>query len=320
MEILIPRLRHVLSHLSAFLAIAEDIDVARTVDVDGIIYPSPHPLDPVLVDTYNSLVQAARKLMRKLECDKQAVFDEGSNVWSLGQAVFVDRTALDSLTLAKLRLEFLWAWDNPAEGLKVTVDVLKSAMVDTVDDYQKLYEVAQKQEDAHRHGIRASIGLRDGQISPANRHRLSMAGPRHGGGDHLPSADEIAANLDFNLDDVIDEDEDVVDVGFALGGRSKTKPSAAAQYGNAGQLQAPVDSTGRAVSPAKGRGPSLDIRHPSNASVSSATATYWERETDGDGTSTIRPSVDGRHPEEEDEDDLDLDRESLNEHMALIRG
>ncbi|KAG9040494.1 hypothetical protein FS837_000552 [Tulasnella sp. UAMH 9824] len=306
-EILIPRLRHVLSHLSAFLAIAEDIDVARTVDVDGIIYPSPHPPDPVLVDTYNSLVQAARKLMRKLECDKQAVFDEGSNVWSLGQAIFVDRTALDSLTLAKLRLEFLWAWDNPAEGLKVTVDVLKSAMVDTVDDYQKLYEVAQKQEDAHRHGIRASIGLRDGQISPANRHRLSMAGPRHGGDHHLPSADEIAANLDFNLDDVIDEDEDVVDVGFALGGRSKTKPSAATQYANAGQLQAPVDSTGRAVSPAKGRGPSLDIRHPSNASVSSATATYWERETDGDGTSTIRPSVDGRHPEEEDEDDLDLD-------------
>ncbi|KAG9019883.1 hypothetical protein FRB90_000013 [Tulasnella sp. 427] len=304
-EVVIPRLRHVLSHLSAFLAIAEDIDVARTVDVDGIIYSSP---EPALADTYNGLVQTARKLMRKLECDKQAIYDEGSNVWSLGQAIFVERTAMDAVTLVKLRLEFLKTWDNPADGLKCTAEVLTSAMVDTVDDYQKLYEVAQKQEDAHRHGIRASIGHRDGQTSPVNRHRLSLAaGPRHDR-NLIQSADEITANLDFNLDDVIDEDEDVVDVSFALGNQSKTKPSAAAQYAHAGQLHAPIDpSTGRAASPARGRGPSLDIRHRQSGSISTATATAWERETDGDGTSTIRPSMDGRHVEEDDEDDLDLD-------------
>ncbi|KAG8908432.1 hypothetical protein FRB99_006637 [Tulasnella sp. 403] len=313
-EALVPRIRHIVSYLSAFLSSMEDIDVARSIDVDGIIYPSPHPVDPALVEEYNGLVQQARYLIRKLEADKQAVYDHGSSLWTDFQAGFADHTAATDGGNAGLHLNYTNDRTSLGTFIRSQAGALRSAIFDTADCYEALFEVSRKQADAYRHGVRGSIGLRDGQISPAQRHRMSIVG-QHGLDDvpHTATDPHLSPNLDLNLGDSLDDDEDVVDVGFALGrSKAKTQPAPAPQ---AVQLQAPIPPTSRSVSPSKSGpwpsngGPSKGSRaHTPALSVSTAAPTYREVETDRDGASTIRQSTDVPPPNyEDDEDDEDFD-------------
>ena len=283
-EILIPRLRNILSHLTAFLGLAEDIDVARTIDVDGIMYPSSNPLEPGVVEEYTATVHSARKLIRKLEFDKQAVYDDGSSMWAYAQAAFAD-AEVDAL--AQLSDFKRHDGQTPAQLITHTSALLKSSIGDTMDGYVSLLSVAKNQEDAHKRGVRGSIGLRVGQPKETDT------------GDIMPLS---AVDSNISISDLMMDQgggpEDVVDVGFALG-RGKGK---APQYHNVVQLGQPATKNGV---------PS-GSHHQRIPSTGTAAPTYRENETDGDGTSTIRQSTDMPPPsyhhrdesDEEDEDEL----------------
>lgn len=313
--------------MHAFLAVAEDIDVARDLDVDGVrIEQLSNQADTSAVEAYAAQVKQAKNLVRKLEADKQAVYDDGTHLWNSTQAAFADLTTYPK----GLGLSLSRRWESHRQRMHAITLALKNAILDTLDGFTTLLEIAQQQQEAvNKKGIRGSIGLRDGQMSVSKRRHLSAPagfGPK--GRSLISPADSEQMESHLNLalggvdeeeededEDDDDEDDEMVDVGFALA-KGKARPSNM-QPTSTVVLQAqpapPRDSGHKgghwlALDPLSSGSQSS---YGDAASSSHAGSTLAESEKDGDGTSTIRQSTDGTLAEEEDEDDLDLDRKSV---------
>ena len=64
----------------------EDIDIARTIDVDGFQPGEQQYGAPDLVAEYAEQVELARNLVRKFEASKQTIYDDGACIWTAAQA------------------------------------------------------------------------------------------------------------------------------------------------------------------------------------------------------------------------------------------
>lgn len=317
--------------MHSFLAVAEDIDIARNVDVDGDrIEQLSNQADAGAVDAYAAQVQLAKTLIRKLEVDKQAIYDDGAYLWNCAQSAFADFLSSPPKLLKGVGLALSRRWENHTQRLHAVALSLKSAILDTLEGFQALHEVSAKQDEAvHQKGIRGSIGLRDGQMTIAQRKHMSAPpgfglksplSPESADSEDLDE-DQMESHLNMGLggvDEEASEDDELVDVGFALGkgkARAVKQQHQLAAAGTTVVLQTPQPNqrpaqqkAGQwlALEPQSGAGRSGTTHSTHSASSSTAVATLGESEKDGtDGASTIRQSADDITLAEEDEDDED---------------
>ncbi|KAG8968747.1 hypothetical protein FRC03_006202 [Tulasnella sp. 419] len=233
-EALIPLVRMALVNLTAYLAAVEDCDIARTIDVDGF-QPGDQQGAPELVAEYAEQVELARRLIRSLEASKQAVYDDGSCVWTAAQACYAESitgdgeqlVSLETLrkreeTLLALGLDIPSGWPSHMSLIYAAVTSLRESLKDIMKSLESLLDVGIRQEEAASQGVHGSVGHRDGQVgrqrgmAGANNNNNLHHGLHHQGG--------LGMNLDFGFDDQEEEEdgedggEGMVDVGFALGG------------------------------------------------------------------------------------------------------
>lgn len=263
---LIPRIRLVLAHTSAFLSLAEDTDIARTIDVDGFRAESmTAQAETGLAQAYSSLVDQARVLVRKLETAKQAIYDDASAIWTAAQACFAedftvsesgtDLTAKQlkpilgdpSLTAEPIIRQSTRAspkdpgldvetsalgFENFLSVIPAGVTSLRSALLETVESLGALANIGIQQEEAAKRGIRGSIGLRDGQMmSWASGDHSLQNGHGHytdvnAAIEHLTMDGAHDQMLNLSLEDEGYEDEDGDEMVDVSFALGRKKPSA----------------------------------------------------------------------------------------------
>ncbi|KAG9035607.1 hypothetical protein FRB95_011013 [Tulasnella sp. JGI-2019a] len=327
-EQVIPRVRHILANVHAFLSVAEDVDIARNVDIDGArIEQLTNQADPAIVEAYSAQVQLAKTLIRKLEADKQTVYDDATHLWHCTQSAFADFISCPPKLLRGVGMSLSRRWEDHIQRLNAVALNLKNAILDTLDGYQALYVVGTEQaEGVNRHNA-TNTGTQ--KTSNVIRRHIS-APPGFGLKPGFSPADSTDSHLNMTLggvdeddddddddEEYEDEDDDIVGMGFALGkGKSRPPPPTATVL-----LQPPTPGyRGDAVAPMKG-GKWLALEplsgSPSSAMMESPTSVS----KDGDGASTIRQSVDGQetlrdeeYGEEDDIGDLEEEELELNGH------
>ena len=324
--------------MSAFLALAEDTDVARNLDVDGLRkeLSAQVQLESSLAEEYGKQVDLARRLVRKLEVDKQAVYDDGSSLWTAVQAAFSTETS------QIFSPPDGWSSHLSPHGyvdvMYAAVNSLRTSLAGTLETFEALVEVGRNQEEGAKRGVRGSIGLRDGQslvIQQQNHRLLNHIGeeetqtttlPRLNA--HMLSSYELEsqmASLDLSMmsdsdgeadgEDGGDGEDEMVDVGFALGTTKKSKRLL--------QHQASPPQ----VQPSSRMG-DANARFISHHRLLSVAASSTEVGDDGtmsiadSKTSTIRPesSVDMRKEYVVDEEEEDDDDDDFRRKLHLISG
>src|SRR5258708_9993923 len=111
---------------SEFLALAEDIDVAGYVDVEGF---------ENVPETYLQDVQRGRELVRTFETARQALYDDSSVVLMASQAIHVSL--------------FGQGGQGPAEVVHAAVPALRENLGTLMETLELLLDVAQRQGEVH---------------------------------------------------------------------------------------------------------------------------------------------------------------------------
>ncbi|KAG8862412.1 hypothetical protein FRB96_001482 [Tulasnella sp. 330] len=329
MEHVIPRIRHILANVTAFLSLAEDIDVARNLDIDGVrLEQLTNQADSGAVEAYSAHVQLAKTLIRKLEADKQAVYDVGSHLWNCAQSAFADFVSCSPKLLKGVGIALSRRWEDHSQRLNAVALSLRSAILDTLDGYQALHAVVSMQEAAINKSTRAETisGMGPTKV-PAVMRRHMSAPPGFGTKILFSPAESIDSHLNMlggvNEDEeeeeddgeYDDEDDDIVGMGFALGKGKARQPSPSTTVLlqpphpiNRGASSTPIKG-GKwlALEPVTGPPTSVIMESPASATL------------DGDGASTIRQSIDGQTTlrDEDNDEGVDDDLEDLEEEDDL---
>jgi son of sevenless len=180
--------RSAISWLHLVLSSFADVNLARTVDVDGINREAQPG------DAYLQSVHKARVLVRTVEAYLQSLYDDGSSL------------LLAIITHASLQTSSI---SPPSERVRSLTASLKNNIVQVFQTLEKLLSVGQEQAAKGPSDYRGSIEWRMSRIlnSDSNLGRTLK---------ELQVASE---------DDSYDEGEDVVDMEHAFGRKPAPKPS-----------------------------------------------------------------------------------------------
>ena len=118
--------RLAIAQLSEFLALAEDIDVAGYVDVEGF---------ENVPETYIQDVQRARELIRMFETARQALYDDSSVVLMASQAIHVSL--------------FGQGGQGPPEIVHTAIPALRENLGTLMETLELLLDIAQSQGEVH---------------------------------------------------------------------------------------------------------------------------------------------------------------------------
>ena len=118
--------RLAIAQLSEFLALAEDIDVAGYVDVEGF---------ENVPETYLQDVQRARELIRTFETARQALYDDSSVVLMASQAIHVSL--------------FGQGGQGPPDVVHAAIPALRENLGTLMETLELLLDIAQSQGEVH---------------------------------------------------------------------------------------------------------------------------------------------------------------------------
>ncbi|CAA7261462.1 unnamed protein product [Cyclocybe aegerita] len=202
------RVQELVTQISTFLSLIADIHVARHVDIDGIRQAG----DAAANDHYSHSVENARHLVRTLEAVTQAIYDDSS-------ALLVTTQTLHDGDGDPLRGEREAAYDlldSLASSLGMNLNLVKQT-------FEGLLSVGHEQADIAQGDYNGSIEWRMSRLSVINDH---INGTQHTFKEAYGS-----------------DNEDVVDMGFALKPGLRTQKSAAESSYDSYRTLAAVDTT-----------------------------------------------------------------------------